>query len=92
MTSLSLSSKVSRSSDIPELKLGFSGSFIFTVDGENPKGNKEIWESREMPGVVFMKSAPGIARSSFLSFDDANAGTGERALNGSSCTPKEMGT
>jgi len=24
-------------------------------DGENPKGNKEIWESREMPGVVFMK-------------------------------------
>jgi len=28
--------------------------------GENPKGNKEIWESREVSEVVFMKSPTGL--------------------------------
>ena len=47
---------------------------------ENPKGNKEIWESREMSLVVFMKPILFL-EARFISFPPLTASNNEENRN-----------
>ena len=75
------------------MNLWFTARYILSIPREtkwreNPKGNKEIWESREMSEVVFMKSQPETS-SLFSSSDFIKDSTADEL-----CTAKkkEKGT